>query len=217
MNQTETTQVRRMDKNSRREAIMKAALEIFNEKGYEGTSLNAIIERVGGSKRNFYTEFGGKEGLFEALVTERMDRQIRVQEVHDAEETSLRGKLLGGARLVVKGFDDPELLALYRFMIQDGIRFPELVKVFFEGAHLKAEGYIARLLEKAVAEGEAKIFGPPEVVAGHFLSMLHGGLFYELLFNMRGSLTDDEVETFIHSAVDLFLNGILRRDEKAPG
>lgn len=215
MDQLDSTQSKRMDRNTRREAILKATLEIFNEKGYEGTSLNAIIKRVGGSKRNFYTEFGGKEGLFRALLSERVERQIQEQALDDAVEKDLRATLLGMARRMVRGFSDPELLALYRFMVQDGIRFPGVVKAFYEVAHLRGEAYIASLLEKAADRGEVRLYGDPSVMAGHFLSMLHGGPLYELLFNIRDELTSADADAFVGSAVDLFLNGIGER--RAPG
>ena len=200
----------RLDKDTRRTAIMKAAMEIFSEKGYDGTSLNAIIDRVGGSKRNFYTEFGGKEGLFRALITEKIDHQIAEQMLEDGLHPGLREALLGVARRVVGNFGDAEFLALYRFAILEGVRFPEVVRAFFETAHLRGQQYIARILENAAEKGEADISDCP-FAAEHFVSMLHGSLFYELLFGMRSRLEEAEVEAFVSSAVDLFLNGIRTR------
>ncbi|WP_176026829.1 TetR/AcrR family transcriptional regulator, partial [Brucella intermedia] len=48
----------------RRKTILRAAAELFFEQGYATTSIDAIIERTGGSKRTIYSEFGSKEGLF---------------------------------------------------------------------------------------------------------------------------------------------------------
>ncbi|TIW33462.1 MAG: helix-turn-helix transcriptional regulator, partial [Mesorhizobium sp.] len=49
---------RTIRRNGRREALLQAAAEIFFEQGYAATSIDAIIERAGGSKRNIYNEFG---------------------------------------------------------------------------------------------------------------------------------------------------------------
>src|SRR3546814_17701069 len=59
--------------SDRRAAILWAAGQVFFEQGYAATSIDAIIERAGGSKRNIYSEFGSKEGLFTALVSESAD------------------------------------------------------------------------------------------------------------------------------------------------
>lgn len=47
---------------------------MFFEHGYAAASIDAVIERIGGSKRNIYTTFGSKEGLFTALVSENAEQ-----------------------------------------------------------------------------------------------------------------------------------------------
>jgi AcrR family transcriptional regulator len=46
------------------EKLFKAAAEMFLDQGYEAFSIDSLIEKVGGSKRNVYSHFRGKEGLF---------------------------------------------------------------------------------------------------------------------------------------------------------
>ena len=46
------------------EKALDLALELFWEKGYEGTSLNDLIEAMGINKPSLYAAFGGKEDLF---------------------------------------------------------------------------------------------------------------------------------------------------------
>ena len=52
----------------RRERIVRAAAPLFLKKGYDNVSIDEIIGVVGGSKATIYAWFGGKEGLFEAVV-----------------------------------------------------------------------------------------------------------------------------------------------------
>ena len=47
-----------------REEVLDAATELFWEKGYEGTSMNEMVEQTGLNKHSMYNEFGDKEGLF---------------------------------------------------------------------------------------------------------------------------------------------------------
>jgi AcrR family transcriptional regulator len=53
---------------AKREKLLEIAAKLFLEKGYEGVSVDEITSQVGGSKTNIYSHFGGKEGLFLALV-----------------------------------------------------------------------------------------------------------------------------------------------------
>ena len=52
----------------RRSEIVEAALRLFIERGYDGTSINHIIGRAGISKGAFYHHFQSKEDLIEALA-----------------------------------------------------------------------------------------------------------------------------------------------------
>src|SRR3546814_3981746 len=69
-----------------RDALLAAAASIFFEQGYEATRIDDIIERAGGSKRNIYEEFGSKEGLFAAIVTERAERALSALAMDRSEE-----------------------------------------------------------------------------------------------------------------------------------
>lgn len=51
-----------------RQQLVEAATELFAERGYEGTSIEAVLERVGMSRGSLYHHFPGKEALFEAVV-----------------------------------------------------------------------------------------------------------------------------------------------------
>src|ERR1700722_16744671 len=56
------------DKRSRGEVrnskLQKVAADLFLKRGYEGVSIDKIVELAGGSKSTVYSEFGGKCGLF---------------------------------------------------------------------------------------------------------------------------------------------------------
>jgi len=43
---------------------------MFLDRGYEAMSLDTLIARAGGSRRNIYDRFGGKEGLFIEVVNQ---------------------------------------------------------------------------------------------------------------------------------------------------
>lgn len=51
-----------------RQQLVEAATELFAERGYEGTSIEDVLERVGMSRGSLYHHFPGKEALFEAVV-----------------------------------------------------------------------------------------------------------------------------------------------------
>ena len=54
----------------RRRALLDAARDVFLERGFANATIDAVVERAGGSKATVYSLFENKEGLFAALVAE---------------------------------------------------------------------------------------------------------------------------------------------------
>lgn len=52
----------------KRESIVRAAIDIFIENGYEKASMDRIAERADASKRTVYNHFSTKEDLFHAVI-----------------------------------------------------------------------------------------------------------------------------------------------------
>ena len=44
--------------------LQKVAADLFLQRGYDGVTIDKIVELAGGSKSTVYSEFGGKCGLF---------------------------------------------------------------------------------------------------------------------------------------------------------
>lgn len=51
-----------------RQRLIRVATALFADRGYEGTSIEAVLERAGMSRGSLYHHFPGKDRLFEAVV-----------------------------------------------------------------------------------------------------------------------------------------------------
>jgi len=71
----------RLDPEATRARILKAAAEVFGRRGIHAAGMNEIVEAAGASKLTIYKNFGSKEGLVEAVLT---DRTQRVRAWHNA-------------------------------------------------------------------------------------------------------------------------------------
>src|SRR4026207_1873314 len=54
--------------------ILKSALELFSDKGYEATSVREICEAAGITKPTLHHFYGSKEGVYRALVEGALER-----------------------------------------------------------------------------------------------------------------------------------------------
>lgn len=71
---------RRLNRTEKREAnrarILKAARQVFGERGFHAASIEEIAERAGLSNGAIYYNFESKGDLFFALLEERLDERI---------------------------------------------------------------------------------------------------------------------------------------------
>ncbi len=55
-----------------RARLLRAAVDVFDRKGYAAASVREIVERAGVSKPALYYHFGSKEGVLLAIIAEAM-------------------------------------------------------------------------------------------------------------------------------------------------
>ena len=82
----------------RRPEVLDAALDLFLDHGYEGTSMQAIAERAGVTKPVVYACFPGKDELFRALLAREEERILgEIQSAfEDADLTDPEPTLIEG-------------------------------------------------------------------------------------------------------------------------
>jgi AcrR family transcriptional regulator len=64
----------RLDPEATRARILAAAAEVFTRRGIHAAGINEVVEAAGASKLTIYKNFGSKDGLIEAVLTDRTHR-----------------------------------------------------------------------------------------------------------------------------------------------
>ncbi|WP_424985732.1 TetR/AcrR family transcriptional regulator [Microbulbifer sp. S227A] len=191
----------------RRDAILAAAAELFFEQGFAETSIDAIIKRVGGSKRNIYALFGNKAGLFKAIVVENAE-QLFSEPVPEPGSTERIDEALEGFALrLLELVTNPRTRGIYRLITREATRFPELGRIYFELGPRRGRDWLARTLTVADQRGEVRV-DDPELAATHFLGMVRGDLMFELLLGQREAPDPAELRLRARTATATFLDGI---------
>ena len=199
--------------NGRREALLRAAAEVFFEQGYAATSIDAIIERAGGSKRNIYNEFGNKQGLFSAIVKETADEVLSTLAIEEIEGHDLRETLTAFGRLLMGVYMSPTLIGIYRIVVTEANRFPDLAKAFYEQGPGRGTSRLAEVLEVAKERGEIRADNCLRL-AGHFVSMIRDDVHLQVILGLRPAPSDEEMRELVDSLVEVFLNGVRPGQER---
>lgn len=196
---------------SRRDRLLQAAAEVFFEQGYAATSIDAIIERAGGSKRTIYSEFGNKEGLFSAIVTGNADQALWTLEIDEVQGHDLRTTLMAFGQRLMDIYMSPTVLGIYRIAITEANRFPDLVRSFYEQGPGRTTARLAEVLEAAVQRGVIETESCLQT-ADHFMAMIRGNLHLQVVLGLRAPPREEEVAKVVGSAVEIVLNGVRYRE-----
>src|ERR1700737_4263727 len=130
----------------RRSQILDAATEIFLENGYGGATIDLVVERAGASKATVYSFFGGKDGLFAAIVEERVGRILTAFGDHEAVRSDVLHALAHIARRYMEVVMAPDAIGFYRLIIAEGVRFPELARTFYRLGPDRTNAHLAGML-----------------------------------------------------------------------
>jgi len=189
-----------------RERILEVATELFLAEGYGITSIEAVAERAGISKRTFYHRFDDKAALFAAVV-HRIIEQIRPPpDVPLLEGSSPHAILRRLATLILRATLSPRAVALHRLLIAESTRFPILARaVYDEGWTHKATKLIGDLLVREL-DGVRLSTRMREFAAMQFLNMVVS-LPRRRVMGLGVPLTPKELETWADNVANLFLHG----------
>lgn len=201
------TASRSQGSRNRRERLLEAAAEVFFEQGYAAASVDAIIARAGGSKRNIYSEFGNKEGLFSAIVRQNADEALATLSIDVLGDLSLQESLTTFGRHLMEVYMSPAVIGVYRIVVTEANRFPDLVRTFYEQGPGRTTNRLVEVLEAARTRDLVR-FDDCHLAAGHFVGMIRDNLHLQVVLGLREPPTEAEIETAVASAVDVFLNGI---------
>lgn len=161
----------------KRALIVRAATALFLDLGYDRSSLARIAEEAGVSKATLFKQFPTKAALFDAIVTESWASA-------DALDVPAPGDLAGGLSAVGHRYaallTRPEMTDLFRIVIAELPRFPELARAQFAQGKLPYFDSVRRYLDAERAAGTAAV-EDTELATTQFLGMISNYLLWPRL------------------------------------
>jgi AcrR family transcriptional regulator len=187
-----------------RERILEAAMQAFMELGYAATSTLEIATRARVSKRELYTQFGNKQAMLAAAITDRVQRMQLIPELPKARTREvLEAILVKVGAAVLREVLHPHVMAVFRLAIAEAQRAPEVAQTLEI-----ARQTVRSAAEKVVAQAQsAGLLGPGDAVgmSNQFLSLLLGDLMVSVLLRVREMPGPTETERRARSAAADFL------------
>ncbi|WNJ98110.1 TetR/AcrR family transcriptional regulator [Thalassospiraceae bacterium LMO-JJ14] len=189
---------------AKHEAIVCAAARVFMSMGYGAASMDLIASEAGVSKQTVYSHFGAKEALFEEIVSSKCKELMRANGGHVMRDAPPELMLFETARLFLTLVLSKESITLYRTILSECERFPELAQAFYRAGPKSAMESLAADLDVLASQGKLKI-EDPKAAAGLFFAMLRGDLHMQCILALRELPGPDEISEKARAATDVFI------------
>jgi len=197
-----------------RQAILDAALALFADKGYFGTSLRDVAGAVGVRESALYNYFPGKEALFEALL--EADSALKSEQLSvlfDTPTLDSRQLLERLAEFTLERFMQPRQQQLFRILMSDGMRLAREGRINLLERMGSSRQELQDLMQRLVDEGFLRDEDPELLVMQFF-----GPLLFWRQLQAAGATTAvvRDRRTFVRAHIDHFLHGAAVQGEGVP-
>ncbi|WP_158292470.1 TetR/AcrR family transcriptional regulator C-terminal domain-containing protein [Paracraurococcus ruber] len=184
--------------------MLDAAVAEFLAHGYEHATLAAIAARAGVSTATVFKHFHAKADIFGAVMARVFGNDAARHEVPRPTPGDPRAGLLAIGRDYAATLAPADTRALFRVMIAEVPRFPELGRELYEQGK---RPYLNRLHAYLRSEAGAGTLRIPDVplAARQFLGMINDVTFWPHMLVV--DLAEADAEAVVAAAVDTFLRG----------
>jgi AcrR family transcriptional regulator len=132
------------------QAIIEATLELFAERGFEGTCVEAVAARAGVGKATIYRRWPNKEELLLAALTSLKSP------FPEPGGVSVRDDLVAMVRVMCADRADPRKARRYALLLGEGEKYPRLMARYKETVVKPRHDAIRAVIRRGVAAGELR-------------------------------------------------------------
>ncbi|SFU35431.1 TetR/AcrR family transcriptional regulator [Pseudoduganella namucuonensis] len=200
---------RAADAEARVQDLVETARRLFLSKGYSKVSLEMIAKEARVAVRTIYVKFGGKAGLFTAVIGAGRQSFFANMDDLDTTRRPLRELLLEFGGRFMALVNSPTVIALHRMVIAETHSNPELAAAFYEVGPKQTRDILMRFFSRPDVRQRLREDMGAEALAVHLLNCIMGDQLKRYLFVLP-PMSETEARQQVREGVDLFLGGALR-------
>ena len=205
----ESTPKRERRKESRPGELVKAALDLFVEKGFAGTRVEEVAARAGVSKGTLFLYFQSKEDLFKAVIRDNIANLFPAWSEEFSHFKGSSGEMLHHAMdLWWTNVGNTPASGIVKLVISEAQNFPEIAafyqsEVVEPGTHL-----LQSILQRGVDSGELRPMDTSKAVFTIIAPMIFLMMWKHSMGECATSAQIMDPEQFIHMQVEVLLHGM---------
>ena len=186
---------------------MRAALELFVERGFAATKLDDVARAAGVSKGLPFLYFRNKEGLFKAVIREAILAPLNSGEELVAGYAGSTEQLLREIVAKFRAFDETPAGGVFKLVVAEAGNFPDVARYFADEIERRGLKLFVDVLKRGIARREVRPLADIQSAALVLRAPL--GMFsiwkWSLAPHTEPRLPHD---VFFDSYIDIFLKGL---------
>ena len=192
-----------------KEKLLTAATRLFAEKGFAGVSIRQLTEAAGVNSAMISYYYGGKEGLYEAVLTTQYERLLTKSEAVAALEAPVKEKIRQYAEVIrlTHTADQPLMARLIQGELTSPTACMEKVVRNYASRIVRIVGGI---LQEGIDSGEMRTDIPLNYATMALAGMIN---FFFILREVTRTMVPDLYlgdEEFVEAALKIYLKGMGR-------
>ncbi len=200
---------RAADLEARNQQLIETAGRLFIELGYGKVSLELIAREAHVAVRTIYVKFGGKAGLFQAVLVANRDKFIPPQQM-EHDQRPFKEVIAEFSEHFLDMVSTPEALAVQRMVIAEGQFNPELAQSFYQAGPRQTREMLATYFARPDILALLREDMPHDLLPSYLINCVMGDPFSRFLFDPAAQPREATMSQLQHR-LELFYQGVLRK------
>lgn len=185
--------------------IHLAARTLFLRQGYGNTNMDAVARLANVSKSTLYSHFENKAQLFGAVIAQLRQRlSSALLSISTSEGDDVAQSLRQLGQQFLRYVLDPETITLFRVVIGETDKFPELGREVWQSGHQEIQRIVAEFLQKSAERGALSVTDTT-LAAKQFLLLCKSDLQMRWMMDADKIADEAEIAQAIEASVTMFL------------
>jgi TetR/AcrR family transcriptional regulator len=196
-------------KEARPGELVKAALDLFVEKGFAATRVDEVAARAGVSKGTLFLYFESKEDLFKAVIRDNIANLFPAWNEEFKTFTGTSADMLHYAMdSWWNNVGNTPASGIVKLVMSEAQNFPEIA-AFYQSSVVEPGTHLLRsILQRGVETGEFREMDTSKCVFSIISSMIFLMMWKHSMGACAAAANAMDPKEFIHLHVDLLLNGV---------
>jgi AcrR family transcriptional regulator len=192
--------------------IVRAAYQVFSEKGFAAARLDDIAQRAGVSKGALYLYFDNKQEIFEAVVKDAVAPNIgAIEQMALAFPGTFEQLIRMVAPRIAEVAASANIGKVLKMVVGESGNFPEIARIWHDDVVARGVGLMTALIKRAQERGEVRAGDPRNFAVSIISPMLVGVIFRETFVPVGAKAFD--IPALMQQHLDTVLPGLLVRRE----